>query len=150
MRTIVPRDTFIGLCDARARMLDELDEPLTLDELAEVAGLSKFHFVRAFRAVFGQTPHQHLTQVRIAKAKELLRRPSASVTETCFDVGFTSVGSFSALFTRRVGQSPARYQREVRRFFAVPAALTRPYVPYCFVLRFGDAAILEKRGEPAP
>jgi AraC-like DNA-binding protein len=134
---IVPGVTFRGLCRARALIEGAYEEPLTLDKLAREAGLSRFHFIRAFQTVFGETPHQYLTAVRIARAKELLRRPSASVTETCFEVGFSSLGSFSALFARRVGSSPERWRREARRLFPVPAALLRPYVPYCMVLHFG-------------
>lgn len=148
-RRLVAARTFAGVCEARTEMEDAYDEALTLDHLARCAGLSRFHFVRAFKAVFGQTPHQYLTQVRIERAKECLRRPSASVTETCFDVGFSSLGSFSALFARRVGRSPLEFHREARRFFQVPGAFQVPFIPMCFVHHFGGAtttgAILEKQ-----
>lgn len=90
------------------------DRPLTLDELARVACLSPNHLLRSFRQVFGQTPHQHLTGVRLAEARHLLADTDRPVTEICLAVGFQSLGSFSWLFRRRVGLSPDAYRRQFR------------------------------------
>ena len=147
MGQIVPAETFRGVCRARALMEDEYATTLTLDRLAIASGLSRFHVIRAFARVYDQTPHQYLVGVRLARAKALLRG-ATSVTEACFEVGFSSLGSFSALFTRRVGRSPRVWQREVRRFFAVPAALRRPFVPYCLLQRY-LGAISEKHASPS-
>ena len=146
MGRVVPADTFRGVCRARELIEDEYDGAMPLDRLARESGLSRFHLIRAFASVYDRTPHQYLVDVRLARAKALLRR-SASVTETCFEVGFSSLGSFSALFTRRVGRSPREWQREVGRFFAVPAAPRRPYVPYCMLRRY-LGAISEKQTPP--
>ncbi|MEU4240353.1 AraC family transcriptional regulator [Actinoplanes sp. NPDC026619] len=97
------------------RVRDHLDrhhaEPITLSRLAVMAGMSRFHLVRAFRAAYGQTPISYLSQRRIARAQDLLRYANLSVTEVCMIVGYTSLGSFSSRFSELVGESPAAYQR---------------------------------------
>jgi AraC-like DNA-binding protein len=84
--------------------------PLTLDDLAGVACLSPNHFLRTFKALFHQTPHQYLTTKRLEHARRLLRQTELSVTEICFAVGFESLGSFSALFRRQTGLSPQAFR----------------------------------------
>lgn len=88
--------------------------------------MSQFHFIRQFEAVFGSTPHQLRIQARIERAKHMLLRDEASVTEVCMDIGFSSLGSFSSLFTRRVGVSPSDYRRRMRAPTAVQAQLIAP------------------------
>ncbi|HEY1013267.1 MAG TPA: AraC family transcriptional regulator, partial [Herpetosiphonaceae bacterium] len=90
------------------------DAPLSLDELAGVAGLSPNHLLRAFRQAFGQTPHQYLTGLRLDRARQLLRETDDPVTEICLAVGFSSLGSFSWLFRRAAGEPPLRYRRRFR------------------------------------
>jgi AraC-like DNA-binding protein len=90
---------------ARDVLRARYSEPLLLRELAASAGLSEFHFLRAYRAAFGETPHQHFTRLRLEHAKRALAR-GAAVTEVCFDVGYSSLGSFSTLFARATGRSP--------------------------------------------
>jgi AraC-like DNA-binding protein len=80
-----------------------------LDNIADEACFSKFHFTRLFREIYGKTPHQYLTSVRVERARELLS-DGASVKETCFAAGFNSVGSFTSLFKRRTGLTPAAFQ----------------------------------------
>ena len=80
--------------------------------MRERAGLSSFHFIRAFRAHAGQTPHQYLRARRIERAKELLVTTPMPVTEICDAVGFQSLGSFSSLFRRLTGETPAAYRAE--------------------------------------
>ena len=95
---------------AREFMAASLAEPLSLSELASVACLSPSHFLRTFRELFGSTPHAYLTALRVGKAKGLLEGPD-SVTEICSQVGFESLGSFSLLFKREVGCSPAAFRK---------------------------------------
>ena len=145
---IVDGDLFRRLCHARDFIADGHAQPLDLAAAARVAGASRFHFLRAFDRAFGETPHAHLTRVRLDRAKQALRRGS-SVTETCLDVGFASLGSFSALFRRHVGVAPSAYQRELRRLAQVPVPAAMFSIPCCFAAFFGDAAaaksaILEK------
>lgn len=128
------------------RAHDEIDrryaEPLDLDELAAVAGVSKYHFLRCFTAVYGRTPAAVLTRRRIERAQDLLRATNLTVTEVCILVGYTSLGSFSSRFTRLVGTSPSAYQ-------ARWAARGVPAIPGCWVFMHGlsDTAIPEKPPE---
>jgi AraC-like DNA-binding protein len=87
------------------------DQPVTLDDIAQIACLSPNHFLRTFRQVFRQSPHQYLTALRLERAKKLLAGTALSVTEVCFAVGFASLGSFSWLFRRRFGISPEAYRQ---------------------------------------
>ena len=86
------------------------DEEIDLDDLANKAAMSKFHLLRTYKRYYGQTPHQYLREKRIQVAKELLRN-GRSVTEVCFLVGFVSLGSFSSLFTKKVGVTPSKYKK---------------------------------------
>jgi hypothetical protein len=106
--------------------------------------MSPFHFIRQFRAVFGSTPHQFRIQSRLDKAKELLALSEFSVTEVCMEVGFNSLGSFSDLFTRRVGVSPSVYRRRVRASMDVPGRLPKQLTPGCLTLMGTAFAISEK------
>jgi AraC-like DNA-binding protein len=101
----------------RARDLIDLRyaEPLDLAGLAREAGYSKFHFARAFATAYGETPRAYLTRRRLERAKTLLRVANLTITEICFLVGFESLGSFSSLFRRVVGQTPSAYRRESAR-----------------------------------
>lgn len=96
----------------RARDLVEacLAEPLPLERLAGVAGMAPHHFLRVHRRAFGLTPHQHVTARRIERAKRLLEQTKLPVTRVCLEVGFASLGSFSALFRRRTGSSPSAWR----------------------------------------
>ena len=119
------------LVRARDRIEDAYAEPLALADLARTAGLSPFHFLRLFQRVFGATPHEYLTSVRIERAKLLLSR-SASVTEACLRVGFLSLGSFSARFSREVGVSPLAWQRRARTLVGVPGRAGQLAIPCCY------------------
>jgi AraC family transcriptional regulator len=102
------------LLRAREHIAASLDQPLTLDQLAAVAAMSPNHLLRSFKQCWGQTPHQYVIDVRLDRACHLLRTTNRSITEICFAIGFESLGSFSALFHRRVGVSPQEYRRQTR------------------------------------
>lgn len=87
-------------------------EALTLDDIANIAALSPHHFLRTFKAVFGMTPHQYLTQQRLERAQFLLEKTDLSVTHICMDIGFESLGSFSTLFRKNLGISPRQYRTQ--------------------------------------
>jgi AraC-like DNA-binding protein len=130
------------LCQVRDLLRDGLCEPWTLAELGREADLSEWHLLRAFRSAFGETPHAYLTRLRLERAKELLALSGRPVTEVCFDVGFTSLGSFSTLFRRRVGLSPAEFRRRARAWATVPGLPLIPFVPFCFAHRFGPLPLI--------
>ena len=79
------------------------------------AAVSPFHFIRQFQALFGETPHQYRIRARLERAKDLLESSDYSVTDVCMEVGFSSLGSFSDLFARRVGMAPSVYRRQCPR-----------------------------------
>ncbi len=97
------------------RARDEMDrsfaEPLDVRTVAAVAHVSAAHFSRSFREVFGETPHRYLQRRRIERSMFLLRETDRSVTDICFDVGFTSLGTFSRTFREIVGESPSDYRQ---------------------------------------
>lgn len=103
-------------------------EPLDLDRMAEEAGFSKFHFARAFKDAYGETPANYLTRRRVERAKDLLRSANLTVTEVCMLVGFSSLGSFSSRFSELVGMSPRTFQR------ASAARGGAPPIPGCFLM----------------
>ncbi|MFE6129412.1 helix-turn-helix domain-containing protein [Streptomyces sp. NPDC056437] len=104
-------------------------EPLDLDAVAAHAGYSRYHFVRAFKAVYGQTPGQYLSRRRIDRAEELLRSANLSVTEICTLVGFSSLGTFSTRFKKQTGLTPSEYRaKHVGRGAAL--------IPGCYALLY--------------
>jgi len=86
-------------------------EPLDVRAVAAVAHLSPAHFSRCFRAVFGESPHRYLQRRRVERSMFLLRESDRTVTDICFDVGFSSVGTFSRTFREIVGQAPSVYRK---------------------------------------
>ena len=109
----------------------EYAEPLDVPALAREALMSPGHFSRSFRAAYGETPYSYLMTRRIERAKALLRRGDLTVTEVCFAVGCTSLGSFSSRFTQLIGESPSAYRaRDHDHGAAIPACMvmvhTRP------------------------
>ncbi len=111
-------------------------ESLDVAALARIAHVSEAHFIRTFRAAFGETPHRYLQRRRVERAMFLLRATDRPVTEICLDVGFASLGTFSRTFREIVGEPPTAYRRRTG-----PLA-----VPTCFTMTwtrpsgFGEAA----------
>jgi transcriptional regulator GlxA family with amidase domain len=95
---------------ARDQMDREYAHPLDVAALARTALMSQAHFSRRFREAYAETPYSYLMTRRIERAKALLRRGDLSVTDVCFAVGWSSLGSFSARFTELVGESPSSYR----------------------------------------
>jgi AraC-like DNA-binding protein len=98
------------LLRARDAMDRAYAEPLDVPAVAAIAHVSEAHFIRTFRAVFGETPHRYLQRRRVERAMFLLRETGRSVTDVCLDVGFTSLGTFSRTFREIVGESPTAYR----------------------------------------
>ena len=126
---VVPADRHLvrakDLADAR------YSEPLTVDDLARAAGLSRAHFSREFRNAFGESPHAYLLTRRLERAAALLRTTDRSVAEICFSVGLQSVGSFTTSFTRTYGMSPTAYRASfppAAAYALVPTCVMRAYM----------------------
>jgi transcriptional regulator GlxA family with amidase domain len=119
-------EDLVRLRRARDRMDRDYAEPLDVPALARAALMSDGHFSRSFRAAFGESPYSYLMTRRIERAKALLRRGDLTVTEVCFAVGCTSLGSFSSRFTELVGESPSAYRaRNHQAAAAIPACYTK-------------------------
>ena len=119
-------DDLVRLRRARDAMDRDYASPLDVAALARVALMSPGHFSRSFRAAFGETPYSYLMTRRIERAKALLRRGDLSVTEVCFEVGCTSLGSFSSRFTELVGESPSAYRaRDHEAGAAIPPCIAK-------------------------
>jgi AraC family transcriptional regulator len=106
VRAATREELFRRLQLAREYMYSSTGEPISLEDVAREASLSRYHLHRAFTRVFQQTPHAYLTALRLERAQTLLKR-GGSVTETCMEVGFSSVASFSRLFRRHHGLTPS-------------------------------------------
>lgn len=106
-------------------------EPLSVDDLARAAGLSRAHFSREFRRAFGESPHAYLLTRRLERAAALLRTTDRSVAGICFAVGLQSAGSFTSSFTRMYGESPTAYRA------AFPPASDHALVPACVLHAYG-------------
>ena len=111
------------LLRARDAMDRSYPEPLDIESLARVAHVSEAHFIRSFRATFGETPHRYLQRRRVERSMFLLRETRKSVTEVCFDVGFTSLGTFSRTFREILGITPTDYRKRTEAS-AVPTCFT--------------------------
>lgn len=131
---VLDEASFARLLRARDLIHARYGGPLRIEDLAREAALSPFHFLRMFRAAFGETPHRYLTRVRIEAAKRLLLA-DAPVTDVCFDVGFQSLGSFSALFSRAVGAPPSAFRRRAHHFAFYRE---RVYIPHCYLQAFSQ------------
>ena len=131
-----------GIEERNRRMLrarDAMDrtfaEPLCIPRLAAIAEVSEAHFIRTFRATFGETPHRYLQRRRVERAMFLLRSTGRPVTDVCFDVGLGSLGTFSRTFSDIVGESPTSFRQRGQL----------PAVPTCFMMAwarpssFGEA-----------
>lgn len=134
----VPGDVLVHLRRARDHVDRNFADELDLDELAAIARLSKFHFLRSFAKVYGLTPLAYLGERRVERAQDLLRTSNLTVTEVCHAVGYSSLGSFSARFRQIVGETPSSFQAR----YAVRGA---PRIPGCWVFMAG---LVEKRGDP--
>ncbi len=137
-----PGDVLVHLRRARDHADRHYAEPLDLQILADVAGLSRFHFQRLFKATYGRTPAAYVSERRVARAQDLLRATNLTVTEVCHAVGFSSLGSFSSRFRELVGETPSAYQRTYLESGA-------PRIPGCYVFQWGlvppDTANEEKQ-----
>lgn len=139
------------LLRARDAMDRAYAEPLDVATVAAIAHVSEGHFIRTFRAVFGETPHRYLQRRRVERSMFLLRETDRSVTDICLDVGFTSLGTFSRTFRDIVGETPTAYRAGNGPIVApncVQLMNTRPR--FAAAARpSADRAVSEKRHAPA-
>jgi len=127
--TLYPHE---ALCEqlqwARDFMNRHFAEDINLEAIASKACLSKFHFIRVFKSLYGCTPHQYLTEIRITRAKQLLQQ-GHNIASACYLTGFDSISSFKGLFKRYTGNTPASFTRQQQ----VPPVAC--YLPFGFALQ---------------
>jgi AraC-like DNA-binding protein len=131
---LLGHDALRNLCRARGLLSEVHETKLSIEQVAREVAISPYHFIRQFEAVFGMTPHQYRIRRRLELAKHLLAAGQHSVTDVCMEVGFSSLGSFSALFAQRVGVPPSTYRRRLRATVQVPGRLPWELVPGCLSL----------------
>jgi transcriptional regulator GlxA family with amidase domain len=119
----------LRLLRARNHMDRRYADPLDVAQLAALAYLTRAHFIREFKRVFGETPYRYLQRRRVERAMFLLRHHDDSVTDVCMAVGFSSLGTFSRTFSEIVGQSPSAYREA--------AAQEKLVAPTSFAMRWG-------------
>jgi AraC-like DNA-binding protein len=132
MRRLPPDDVFRRLVTIRDALRGDPAAAPRIDELARRAGLSRFHFQRRYKEAFGLTPLEDITQLRIARAKTLLATDSASITDVCLEVGYSSLGSFSTLFAERAGCPPSAWRRRYVQVMAVVHERAAFMIPWCY------------------
>jgi AraC-like DNA-binding protein len=112
--------------------------PLNIPALARIALVSEAHFIRTFRATFGETPHRYLQRRRVERAMTLLRNTDRSVTDICFAVGFSSLGTFSRTFRDILGRSPSAFRQQAPKPYPVPTCFT---MSWARPSSFGEVAV---------
>jgi AraC-like DNA-binding protein len=135
MRLLTQDVTLRRLCRARDLLAADLAARVTLERAAREASLSPFHFQRTFARVFGESPHEFVTRLRLERAKDLLAAGDLPVTEVCLEVGYTSLGTFSSRFAARIGLSPSEYRRTARNWVAPLHGWRVCRIPACFLPR---------------
>jgi AraC-like DNA-binding protein len=127
------KDVLIRLCKARD-LLRETEEWLLVPQVAREIGMSPYHFTRLFKAVFGETPKQCQLNARLEKAEQVLLTTNTSITDICMEAGFSSLGTFSYVFARRVGMTPTSYRQKFRPMMNFPGEVPSQLIPGCFSL----------------
>ncbi len=113
-------------------------DKIDLDNISDEAYFSKFHFIRLLKKMYGKTPHQYLTFVRIEKAIQLLGTDICA-SEVCYAVGLDSLSSFGSLFKRTVGVTPSAFLEEQRQMKRQMLKTPMVFVPACFIYQNGWA-----------
>ena len=124
------------LASARDYIADNYHNAFNLAETANSSFMSPFHFSRAFKETYGETPNEYAIRLRIQKAKKMLITENYSVSEVCERVGYMSLGSFSSLFLKQVGLPPSSYRRKLWQLSSEPFRYPSQVIPACYVHHF--------------
>ena len=107
-------------------------EKINLDEIAEEASFSRFHFIRLFRQAYGDTPHQYMVSLRMQEAERLMANPGLKIQDICFEIGFESVGTFTTQFRKARGKTPKARQKEILEKKRINNEEPLRSIPGCF------------------
>jgi AraC-like DNA-binding protein len=125
-------DIYQRIVTAKIFIDENYDESIGLEEMSQQAFLSRFHFHRLFTKIYRSTPHRYLTQRRIEKAKQLLAENKA-INDVCNEVGFESLGSFSALFKKEIGFAPTHYRNMAWLKKQEQKKQPKKFIPHCYI-----------------
>lgn len=106
----LPEYQYVQVRQSKAFMEKYYADKIMLDNMAKAACMSRYHFIRLFQTIYGTTPRQYLRDVRIHKAKELIKKGGA-IAQVCYEVGYDSLPTFSSAFKKGTGHSPKKYQQ---------------------------------------
>ncbi|MBQ4810362.1 helix-turn-helix transcriptional regulator [Pseudoalteromonas luteoviolacea] len=115
---------------------DNYQTPLSLSDIAKCSYMSPYHFLRVFKDTYGETPNEFLTRLRLQQAKKMLITENYSISEVCEKVGYSSLGSFSSLFLKRVGVAPTVYRRKLWALSSEAYCFPAQTIPACFAYKF--------------
>lgn len=132
----IATETYQRIAKAKIFIDENFHQQIDLDQIAQQAFLSRFHFHRLFSQVYRITPHKYVTQLRLEAAKELLANEGISVTEVCNTIGFESLGSFSTLFNKQSGYSPQYYRNMAWLKKKLMKEQPRRFIPHCFTEQY--------------
>jgi AraC-like DNA-binding protein len=107
-------------------------EKINIEEIAEEASFSRFHFIRLFRHAYGDTPHQYMMSLRMLEAERLMSDPTLRIRDICFEIGFESVGTFTTQFSKVYGKTPKVRQKEIQEKNRIIVEEPLRTVPNCF------------------
>ena len=122
VETQMPQHILEAVDRAKQTMESPYGDELTVEELARSALFSRFHFSRMFQQVTGVSPGRYLSSLRLEEAKRLLRTTDMKIIDITYNVGYSSVGTFSSRFSKDVGMSPSEYRRRTQAIGTLPTA----------------------------
>ena len=120
------------ICSGRDYLQEHYTDAFSLSKVANYSCMSPYHFSRVFTCVFGESPNTYVTRLRIEKAKKMLVMENVSISDICTEVGYSSIGSFSSLFRKKVGISPSQYRRKLRSLSNETYRFPMQSIPLCF------------------
>ncbi|HEY9260180.1 AraC family transcriptional regulator [Chitinophaga sp.] len=127
---------YIRIVQAKLFIDSHYADEIDLENIADEAYFSRFHFIRLFKSAYGKSPHQYLKSVRIEKAQQLLKE-GKTVADSCFSVGFQSLTTFSGLFKKVVGESPSAYAARHKEMKKQISERPLSFVPTCYAYQHG-------------
>lgn len=127
---------FERLNASRDYIAENYQATLSLADMAKSSYMSPYHFLRVFKQTYGETPNEFLIRLRLEQAKKMLITGNYSVSEVCEKVGYSSLGSFSSLFLKQVGQAPTLYRRKLWALSSESYRFPTQAIPACFAFHF--------------
>lgn len=138
---MIKHSQYKKVCLGRDYLNKHYASDFDLGEVAKYSCMSKFHFCRIFSEVFGESPYQYISRMRIEQAKKLLVTSKLSINDICERVGYTSIGSFSVLFRKKTGMSPTQYRAKLQALTKDPLTYPMHAIPSCYAQRLFGAKL---------